>query len=343
MDKRIIFSVAGSGKTSLIVNKLSIDNRSIILTYTDNNLLNLKQKIIEKFGFMPDTIRVYSYFTFLYSFCYRPFLAHKVKAKGVNWDVPPLNTQKMPRDNIAFYLDGHRRLYHNRMAKLLDTKGVYGDIVQRLEKYFDTLFVDEVQDFGGHDFNFLASIACAKINILLVGDYFQHTFDTSRDGNTNSNLHDDYEKYKQRFAKMGLIVDLETLSKSHRCGPSVCSFISQHVGIEIGSHRHDETDIELIECQVKADSLFHCNKRVKLFYQEHNKYSCYSENWGGSKGQDCYGSVCVVLNKNTYKLYKQGKLKDLNPKTRNKIYVACTRSSEHLYLVPDILYQKYKQ
>jgi len=343
MDKRIIFSVAGSGKTSLIINKLDMYEKSMILTYTDNNLLNLKSKIIEKFGFMPDTIKVYSYFTFLYSFCYRPFLALKVKAKGINWDVPPLATQKMPRGNMAFYLDGHRRLYHNRIAKLLETKCVYSEIVHRLEKYFDNLYVDEVQDFGGHDFNVLNSIACANLNILFVGDYFQHTFDTSRDGNTNSNLHDDYEKYKKRFVQMGLIVDLDTLSKSHRCGPSVCNFISKNIGIEISSHRQDVTNIELIECQEKADLLFHCNKRVKLFYQEHDKYNCYSENWGGSKGQDCYKSVCVILNKNTFKLFSQGKLKDLNPKTKNKFYVACTRSSEHLYLVPDVLYQKYKQ
>ena len=28
-------------------------------------------------------------------------------------------------------------------------------INERLEKYYTNLFIDEIQDFGGHDFNFL--------------------------------------------------------------------------------------------------------------------------------------------------------------------------------------------
>lgn len=38
---------------------------------------------------------------------------------------------------------------------------------------------------------------------------------------------------------------------------------------------------------------------VKLFYEQH--YSCYSKNWGVSKGQDHYVDVCVVLNVKAWK------------------------------------------
>ena len=34
MDKKVIFAVAGSGKTKYIVDELSLDKRSLIVTYT---------------------------------------------------------------------------------------------------------------------------------------------------------------------------------------------------------------------------------------------------------------------------------------------------------------------
>ena len=49
---------------------------------------------------------------------------------------------------------------------------------------------------GGRDFNFLEAIMEANINMLFVGDFYQHTFDTSRDGATNST----YIAYKGYFS-----------------------------------------------------------------------------------------------------------------------------------------------
>lgn len=87
MDKRVIFAVAGSGKTTHIVKSLDADKRSLILTYTRGNYQNLKKKIIEKFhGKWPENITLMTYFEFLYSFCYKPFLADKIKAKGIVYE-----------------------------------------------------------------------------------------------------------------------------------------------------------------------------------------------------------------------------------------------------------------
>ena len=46
---------------------------------------------------------------------------------------------------------------------------------------------------------------------LLVGDFFQHTFDTSRDGIVNKSIHNDFDIYKNLFKKMGLNVDTHSL------------------------------------------------------------------------------------------------------------------------------------
>ncbi|HHT9977306.1 TPA: hypothetical protein ACT9LU_002870, partial [Legionella pneumophila] len=52
MDKRVIFAVAGSGKTTHIINRLDTQKRAIILTYTENNYYHLKNQIIQKFGYI---------------------------------------------------------------------------------------------------------------------------------------------------------------------------------------------------------------------------------------------------------------------------------------------------
>ncbi|MBK7669492.1 MAG: UvrD-helicase domain-containing protein [Sphingobacteriaceae bacterium] len=74
MDKRVIFAVAGSGKTTHIVDKLNLESPVIIVTYTNSNVENLRERILKKFGYFPSNIKLQSYFSFLHRFCYKPFL-----------------------------------------------------------------------------------------------------------------------------------------------------------------------------------------------------------------------------------------------------------------------------
>lgn len=339
MDKKVIFAVAGSGKTTYIIDQLNLEKKSLVITYTINNYQNLRDSIINKFGYFPENIRLYTYFTFLYSFCYRPFLSLKFNTKGINFKKNP-NLFTLQSD-LKYFFDDQRRIYSNRIAKFLEVQKVLGDVNLRILKYFENLFVDEIQDFAGQDFNLLKSIAKADIEMTFVGDFYQHTFDTSRDGSVNSSLHDDYDRYITTFSDMGIIVDLVSLNKSYRCSPTICRFIKENIGIDIYSHRTDETKIHYVEDPNQADVIFQNKNIVKLFYQEHNKYGCFSRNWGECKGENKYDDVCIVLNKTTLSKFMD-KLYSLNPQTRNKLYVACTRSKNDLYFVPYNYYEKYK-
>ena len=245
MDKKVIFAVAGSGKTTYIINELSLEKRSLIVTYTNNNLRNLRNGILRKFGFFPENIKLYSYFVFLYAFCYRPFLSLKHKTRGINYEGNP--NRFIKETDHRYYFDPYGRIYGNRIAKFLEKQGVLGEVKVRLSKYFDNFFIDEVQDIGGRDFDFLRNISQSNLNIVMVGDFFQHTFDTSRDGNVNANLHDDYEKYKNTFSKMGIYVDLISLVQSHRCSPTICTFASQIIESPMNSSRTDDTKIIFVD------------------------------------------------------------------------------------------------
>ena len=335
MDKRVIFAVAGSGKTTHIINNLNLDNRFLIITYTNNNVHNLRIGILKKFGFFPENIKLYSYFSFLYSFCYKPFLHSELGTKGINYDLTPFRFAKKSDRN--YFIDKNNRLYSSRIAKLIIEKDAAKYVIARIGKYFDYMLIDEIQDFAGNDFNFLKEISKANLNQLFVGDFFQHTFDTGRDGNINSKLHDNFDTYKREFQKMGLDLDFEMLSKSYRCSPTVCKFITDKLKISIESHRSDSTNIKIIDNHDDANVILKNSKIVKLFFREHYKFNCYSRNWGDSKGEDKYYDVCVVINKTTSKHLEKNTLDQLAPTTKNKLYVALSRTKNDLYLIPDSL------
>jgi DNA helicase II / ATP-dependent DNA helicase PcrA len=333
MDKRVIFAVAGAGKTTHIINSLSREKRALIVTYTDNNFNHLRQRVINKFGELPDNITIVTYFTFLYSFCYKPFLHDKVKSKGINWKSPHPNTFKLPRSRIAFYQDSTGRLYNNRIAKLIEQKNVVDYITARIEKYYDQLFVDEVQDFGGHDFNLLKLLCSSNVDINFVGDFYQHTFDTSNDGNTNLKLYDEFNAYQKHFKDVGMAIDTTSLSHSYRCTSQVCEFIRNYIGIDIESHKEEESEVLLITGKQRIKEIYSCEQTVKLFYQKYYDFDCVSQNWGKSKGQDHYIDVCIALYPAAMKAFKNNSFKTLPASSRNKLYVACTRANRNIYFI----------
>ena len=191
MDKRLILAVAGAGKTTHIVNSLTPEKRSLIITYTKCNYDNLLCKIAKKFNERwPKNVTLMRYLPFLYQFCYKPFLADIIRAKGITYNDPPrgiLNTKR------EYYISPQGYFYSNRLAYCFDKKDVIEDIKYRITKYFDEFVVDEVQDIAGRDFNFLELLMLMDTDMLFVGDFYQHTFDTSRDQNVNSSLFNDFK------------------------------------------------------------------------------------------------------------------------------------------------------
>ena len=336
MDKKVIFAVAGSGKTTYIIKNLSANKRSLIVTYTTANYDNLRKKITAKFnGIWPANVTLMTYFSFLYSFCYKPFLADRHKARGVIYKAN--ENRSFRQTDLGYYMTQNRYLYSNRLALLLEKEGVLDDIRLRISTYFDEFIIDEVQDIAGRDFTFLESLMENPLDMLFVGDLYQHTFDTSRDGKANGTLFDDKKKYEARFLKKGFVIDNTTLQKSWRCSKTICNYINDHIGIEISSNRseEDDTSIEFVEDKEKITSILADENIIKLHYQNSAKFGCCHKNWGETKGEDHYKDVCVMLNKTTAKKRTAGKLLELPPSTINKLYVAITRARGNVYFIND--------
>lgn len=331
MDKRVIFAVAGSGKTSHIVKSLSLDKRSLIITYTNNNYTNLYNRILKKFNNVwPANISLMTYERFLLGFCYKPFLADAWKARKLCF--APSTNNRVSKNSRMFYVTSDNHLYYNRLATLVEEYAI-DDIKERLMKYFDEFVLDEVQDIAGRDFSLLEKLMEISMNMLFVGDFYQHTFDTSRDGMVNKNLHSNYDAYIKRFSQHGVMVDTDSLVNSWRCSNSICEFVSDKLGVRIGSNRKDDTVIKFLEDRKMVEEMKKDKNIVKLCFRKAYTFGLSYRNWGDTKGEDCYNDVCVLLNKNTFNKYKQDKLDELSPLTRNKLYVAITRAHGNVYLI----------
>lgn len=336
MDKRVIFAVAGSGKTTHIVKQLSLNKRSLIVTYTKGNYDNLSKKISEKFeGKWPDNIVLMTYFSFLFRFCYKPFWADRVKAKGIIFENNP--NQFAKQTQLSYFISPGGYFYSNRLSLFFEKTNTLTEIKSRISTYFDELIIDEIQDIAGRDFLFLEKLMEMNLNMLFVGDFYQHTFDTSRDGNVNKTLFNDKATYESRFINKGFTCDNSTLTNSWRCSISVCKYIKNNLGIEISSNRlnADDTEIVFITDPERALEIVHNDSIIKLHFNNGAKYGRGHRNWGETKGEDHYQDVCVILNKTTANLEAKGNLKEMAPSSKNKLYVAITRARGNVYFLKE--------
>jgi len=333
MDKKIILAVAGAGKSTYIVNKIEDTSKALIITYTELNAKLLKEKIIKKLGYIPKNVRVYTYFSFVYSFCLKPLLGHQINIRGINFEN---NFDRyVKKTHLRFWFDKHNRVYANRISRLIIDVGILEEVLKKIDKYFDFVCIDEFQDFAGNDFDFMCKLTRLHSEVILVGDFYQHTFDTSRDGIINKNLHSDYDKYCQRLLKSGFQIDKDLLSNSYRCSQSVCDFVSTKLRILIGSHNNKKVIVSLVEDADKIIEIFENSMVVKLFYQDSSKFRGNTQNWGNVKGADSYNDVCVILNKKSFEYFKRNNLNSLVESTKNKLYVACTRARGNLYFIEE--------
>ncbi|TSB47502.1 RNA helicase [Alkalicoccobacillus porphyridii] len=321
-NKKVINAVAGAGKTSYIIDQLSFEGKkSLILTYTTTNQENLKGKIIKKFGYMPSNIFVYGYFEFLLKFIIKPLCSYPVK--DICFELPNF------RYRSPFTRDKNK-IYHSRMAKyILDN---IADFKRRMDKYFDEVFIDEMQDLASDDFKWMLSLKDLEIPVTLVGDFFQSTFASSRRGNHLGNLYNNFSNYEGIIRDAGYYFDTTTLVKSYRCTSTVCSFIKVNLEINIESAKDHSSEIVNIIDVEEIKQILENNNIKKLFYQNSSKFSVSGENWGNSKGMT-FENVCIILNDTTFKKYVKNELGELAPQTLRKFYVACTRSSGDIYFI----------
>ena len=66
MDKRAILAVAGSGKTYHICQKIDENRRNVIIAYTNENIKNILNELVKRFGCIPENTLVMTFHSFIY-------------------------------------------------------------------------------------------------------------------------------------------------------------------------------------------------------------------------------------------------------------------------------------
>ena len=331
MDKKIVLSVAGSGKTTLVVDKLDLSKRYIVLTYTNANFDNLSNKIRNKFnGKIPYNIFVYKFDYFIFNVLFKAIYSDNYpEIKGIDFDSTKIN-RFVGKDSPKYWHSG-KLIYSARISyRLLLDKNV---IIQRIQKITDCIIIDEFQDIGSRDFDLVMSFVDANVDLLYVGDFYQHTYQTSADNNYRKSLFNDYREYIKILTNCGFNIDTGSLKNSYRCSKSVCEFVSHNLGINIRSNRIDETMIKEITSKDEIKTIWNDDNIVKLHYQNASDYSGNHRNWGDVKGEDDFNDVCIILNKTSFKAFKENKLKEIAPQTKARLYVAITRARGSVYFI----------
>jgi hypothetical protein len=334
--KRIIQAVAGSGKTTYLIDLLEDNGIPIaIITFTVVNHQVLNDKIREKFdGRIPDNIHIFTLFQFLYNFCLTPYLNEP--PKGLNFD-------RVAYYNTA-YQDSIGRFYKDRLSKYILEPSHDIPYLSRISRYFAKIYIDEVQDLTAYDLDWLLSLSQSTADILCVGDFYQKTFQSSNAGNKNKKANSDFSEYKKKFSSAGFSIDEITLIKSWRCSEETCNFVREKLGVVIESANPEHSKVPfLIEDENEISQIWNDSSIPKLFYRENYKFDCTNSlNWGESKGST-FSDICVILNLTIMKMLTNDNWADIKAETKAKFYVAMTRARGQVYFVDQTKINQYKK
>lgn len=249
------------------------------------------------------------------------------------------NPKYMAKDKFRHYITRERQYYCDTLSELaIQVKKGRESLIKRaatrLNLFYDAVFIDEFQDFREHDYELIIKLTKLLGNVVLVGDYYQHS--VSARNNTGKpfkvgNRDVCYLDFVAEIIKTGFEVDTTTLAKSRRCSKEVCDYVTRKLGISITSN--EDHGGSVIWVSENAADILNDNRITKLVFRDADQYSFKSMNWSYSKG-DTVDAACVILTDRFEQLDDEKYLPKGTPvSTINKLYVAMTRSRGNLYLI----------
>lgn len=358
MDKRIILAVAGSGKTYKLGHDIDETKRNIVLAYTNQNI---KKEIIDRYGKIPDNTLVLTFDSFLYRYFIRPYERmiltfwnkSEIKIKGVEIKIKPEPRFKNRKPNFRYKrIDEFEhyvlkdKYYCSRIPELIlyvknKHENLFKIAMNNINKFCDYIYIDEVQDFREKYYELLELIIKESNNIVLVGDYYQHS--TNGENNSGKPFNNcTYEQYIAKLKELGLNVDTVSLRKSRRCPKKVCEFVKEKFKIDIDAiDENPDGKIVFLEKEDEIDAILNDDSIVKLVYNNSKIYKFNAIGWGISKG-DTYINTCVILTGEYSNIKSNSFILPQSQITNNKLYVAFTRAKNIVYVISKDKFDLYK-
>lgn len=228
---RVIIAAAGSRKTTQLVEEALAagDKRILVTTFTNENLNQLSRYFVQKHGCVPSNVVLLSWFTFLLQDCARPYqrsLTPGPRVRSILFDDPPDAVRYVRKvEPGRYYLTANKDIYRDRVAEYVcDVNARSGGLViGRLERIYDKVFIDELQDFAGYDLEMLDSMLASRLEVVCVGDPRQATYSTNRSRKNKQFKGShivEWLNQQVRTARVGV----EERNECHRCNQAICDF-----------------------------------------------------------------------------------------------------------------------
>lgn len=336
-NNRVIIAAAGARKTTFIVEEALTNckkKKVLIITYTIENLEQIKDYIIKRLGSIPGNIEVKSWYTFLLSHGVRPYQ----NSTGIIKRIPGIffiNHKSVPfigeHNILKHYLSNDGTIYTDKIAKFtcLCNEKTNGKVINRLEQIYGLICIDEVQDLAGYDFNFLELLFNSNMQMLVVGDCRQATYFTncspknSRFKGLNIiNLFQDWEEKE--------ICEIKIQKKCYRCIQEVCDFADKlypdmDKTISENKERTGHDGIFIIKNEKIKEYFENFSPKILRYDKRSRIGNLPAVNFGIAKGKN-FDRVLIIPNKPIREYLHNGDQEKLKVITKAKLYVAITRA-----------------
>lgn len=346
-DNLLILAAAGSGKTQGLVDSCASAGRGervLILTYTRNNQAELRRRLALCAGDHYQ-VEVRGWFSFLIGSFVRPFLPllfEGLRVRGFDFDSPPQVYARVEQWERYFNPDGQVRKVHLPQLAVRVESASGGAGIRRLERLYDRILIDEVQDLCGYDLEVLTLLMRSAIPIEMVGDIRQAILAT----NERERKHKKFMymniwhwfKSEQKAGRLSIVQRRET----RRCNPTIASFADSLFDESWGF----EQTISMNKRTTDHDGMFLVRRNdvdeyVSRFSPLVLRYSSASSrklshlqfmNIGEAKGLE-HDHVMILPTEAMAKFLQKGV--PLNPRQAAHFYVAATRARQSVAIILD--------
>lgn len=353
-SNRVVFAAAGSGKTTSLVDEVVADpgRRVLVLSYTQENVNEIRKRIIGHLGFVPTHITVQGWFTFLLKEGVRPYQNYMYNGPRIGsmlFETPTAEWyKKIPKANTnRYYFTSTGKIYRDRMSDFIVEvdKASGGKVIKRICQMYDAIYIDEIQDLAGWDLEVLDLLMSAEIKLVMTGDVRQAILST-----TNSTKHPKYRgagivQYFIEHERKGSCT-IGTSSVSYRCKQSICDFADalfpefQQPTTSLNRDITDHEGIFLVKPEYVPKYVASIRPQVLRYSKDEAAYGDHALNIGVAKGQT-FDHVLIYLQGTGEAYLATGRLtKVLKGKVKPafhipKLYVAVTRARFSVAFVYD--------
>jgi len=199
--------------------------RIAILTYTLQNLEEIRRSFESSAGTVPANVTIYSWYSFLLRECIRPYqgaLVSEPRIESIQFVSGRTNNRISRAQVRRYYLAGHHILSDRASDFVVHCDDLArGRVMARLADMFDEVYIDEVQDLAGYDLDLLERLLKTRVETTLVGDTRQATYSTNQAARNRQYRGTSMLRLFENWQQRGLC-RINHRTTSWRCLQSLC-------------------------------------------------------------------------------------------------------------------------